>query len=297
MLKLIFRSMVVSAFTFNLLSIADACGGFSVENGVYPIPSDEVALMIYDQKTGVEHFIRQARFQNLKSDFVVPVPSTPELSEAPEELAGLAYSRLYRSSSGSIGGGGGSFGRSGGSADGVVEVVKQQEVAGMNAVVLKSSGVGALEQWLKQNGYKVPEGSRPWIDRYVKLKWQFVAFKLKATKDQKSTSPWVRISFKSPRAVYPYSEPAGAQAQTKRELSLMIIAPTDVVGSYSSIKPWKTAFDFSRSMGPSEGKLDSYVKSVVGKDTDISAWKLSHFRDTTTQRPSDEDIFFDAKMN
>ncbi|MGE0633289.1 MAG: DUF2330 domain-containing protein [Pseudobdellovibrionaceae bacterium] len=292
----------------SLLSVSVSHACLALGRKEYPFPQEEVAVIIWDEKNKTEHFIRQAKFDGKTKDFafIVPVPSTPELEEAPAELFTWLHSAAYQ---GGRNGKMASRGIKGGVAGGVVEVVKTQEVAGMDASVIRSSDPKALENWLNENGYTIPKGASSWIAHYVEKKWEFVAFKIKSSsQDGAATvaSPLVRISFKTPRIVYPYRETKDRRRVPKRELSLYVLAPFSVVGSYESIKPWKTSWDFTKQIEMKYTKttntkvfsdLYSYLNALMKRPGEIDHWNLAHFRNNEEIRPYAEDLFFDPKMN
>lgn len=299
------------ATQFCFLNYGFACGAF-VPHGAkeYPVPSDEVALIIWDEKNGVQHFIRQAKFNGKTKNFafVVPVPSTPDLEEAPENLFGWIHQDLY--SPRTFGKGEG-FGGSGslGAARGAVTVVKQQEVAGMDASVIRSTDAKALQKWLNTNGYEVPKSALSWIDHYVKKNWEFVAFKIKSSTDKdekiKIASPLVRISFKTLRPFYPYREPDYRKPVKGRELSLFVIAPYPVTGAYESKKEWNTKHDFSNEfkyVGNMSKKTrfdevthtGDYLSKIFDRELVQESMYVSHFRNDDEIRPA-EDLYFEKK--
>src|SRR5689334_6484181 len=49
---------------------------------------DESALIVWDSKSGTEHFVRRARFETQADDFgfMVPTPSQPDLGEVDDRL-------------------------------------------------------------------------------------------------------------------------------------------------------------------------------------------------------------------
>ncbi|MES2965762.1 MAG: hypothetical protein V4760_17910, partial [Bdellovibrionota bacterium] len=58
----------------------------------------------------------------------------------------------------------------------------------------------------------------------------------------------LRISFATPRPFFPYREFESRKGVAGREFSLFVIATTKMIGSYESIKPWKTYHDHSASL-------------------------------------------------
>lgn len=314
-LKLVCLFWIATSFCLNP---ALACMGVGrAGTSEYPFIEDETALIVWDAVNGVEHFIRQARFRGAASDlaFIVPVPSTPQLAEVPAHILGSVYDVMYRGSldgelsSDRLGGAG--------SDAGEVEVIKRQEVAGLDAAVVRSSNPNALKSWLTTNGYAAPKESLDWIRHYVDLEWQFVAFRIKskalgAELDRAGiASPMVRISFKTPRIFYPYREPDLPSKATRRELSLFVVAATPVVGSFESIRPWTVSHSFSMSPGTldfdaskkagkkqtrfAKNSLNEFLNGLFAKTARPSRLFISHFRNNDKQRPP-EDLFFDPVL-
>ena len=61
-----------------------------------------------------------------------------------------------------------------------VTVHEQFEVGDFDATVLSSVRAGALEEWLNENGYRMPAGAAGTFAHYVERKWTFVALKMQA---------------------------------------------------------------------------------------------------------------------
>ena len=99
----------------------------------------EKAVIIFEQESQTETFIRTATFSGKARDFgfIVPTPSEPDLSEVDGSIfreAGQIFARRFPPPrTGSENPGKGGFG--GGGAP-QVEVVKTQSLAGMKATVL-----------------------------------------------------------------------------------------------------------------------------------------------------------------
>src|SRR6185295_9313390 len=99
--------------------------------------ANESAIIIWDDESKTEHFIRRASFTTDAKDFgfLVPTPTQPELGDASDQ----AFQRLEQTLSltrkvfGAKGGGGG------GAAPGRVEVLEERRVAGQDVAVLKAN--------------------------------------------------------------------------------------------------------------------------------------------------------------
>jgi hypothetical protein len=59
-----------------------------------------------------------------------------------------------------------SSGKGGGGAG--VEVIETKEIGIYDITILKAENSGVLTEWLKKNGYKIPENAQPVLDSYIK---------------------------------------------------------------------------------------------------------------------------------
>jgi len=201
--------------------------------------AEEVAAIVYDDLTGIEHFVRKATFQTTSADFgfLVPTPTVPELVEAsPAVFDALAkmtepkveVRRIETTDFGCAGPKAGAQfanvkaladGPPTAAAPGGVRVAQQVQVAGYEAVTLKADDPKQLTAWLGKNGYVSRPSLTEWFEHYTKAKWVITAFKLGEGAQAEGNGQFrvdnrlVRMSFKTDRAIYPYREPADAAAQ------------------------------------------------------------------------------------
>src|SRR5262245_10581471 len=154
--------------------------------------ADESAIIIWDEKTRTQHFIRRATFDTEAPDFgfLVPTPSEPALAEVsdiefsnleylirPEvieksEFTGVDFTPLL-------------FGffilsRSAGDRAQVgseVRLLSAQRVAGYDAVDLEADNAAALSRWLDKHGYASSPSLTEWLAPYVAARWKITAFK------------------------------------------------------------------------------------------------------------------------
>ncbi len=98
------------------------------------------------------------------------------------------------------------FGSGGTSADASappgVEVIKKEVVGPYETVQLKSDDPSALDTWLAQNKFNVPDDIKPVIAQYVGEKFNFLALKLKPGAGVSSMRP-VRVTTQGASAVLP----------------------------------------------------------------------------------------------
>ncbi|TND05045.1 MAG: hypothetical protein FD123_3665 [Bacteroidetes bacterium] len=88
----------------------------------------------------------------------------------------------------------------------VVKIEAKYSVGEYDILVLSSKESGALETWLIQNGYKIPEGAKEVLDPYIKSNMKF--FVVKANSDEMKRLKTdklrpIQISFNSPKFMLP----------------------------------------------------------------------------------------------
>lgn len=190
---------------------ADGCAA-APRHGEQVYTNDEAALIVWDEKTKTEHFVRRANFRSTGYDFgfLVPTPNKPDLDVAEDnlfdELAQLTAPKVeYRevvkevekdfmpgcasktAADGARLGENMPMGKS--AAPGGVEVLEQKRVGDYDATVLAfrkgdgdtpEKGAAELEKWLAKHGYEAPPFIREWLKKYVADQWCITAFKIAA---------------------------------------------------------------------------------------------------------------------
>src|SRR5262249_8025062 len=166
--------------------------------------SDESALIVWDEATKTEHFIRRARFEATDYDFgfLVPSPNRPQLEEADgtlyDDLSKLtAPKTVYETQEFREEGVFGCADRAarhgaaagmGEKADpGGVAVLAPKRVGDLDAAVLAfkpgaqltpEQSAADLLKWLRDNGYAVRPDLLDWIKVYAGQVWVITAFKI-----------------------------------------------------------------------------------------------------------------------
>ncbi len=176
---------------------------------------DEGALIVWDAKNKVEHFVRKAHFRATGYDFgfLVPTPNRPYLDIADDSLFGtlsaitaakIEYREEVRYTDAPFGG----FGCGGmfpgakfdaaeaGHAKsapapraGGVDVLETKRVGDYDAAVLAfrkgdgddsgpKEGAEALTKWLQKHGYETTPATAQWLEWYVQNGWCLTAFKV-----------------------------------------------------------------------------------------------------------------------
>ncbi len=204
----------------------------------------ETALIVWDEATKTEHFVRAASFASTSADFgfLVPTPTRPTVEEAdPAVFRTLTSTTAPRTqtivktvrpelSCGSLRTETFSAGGAVRSQPGGVEVLEKKKVGDYDVAVLKADDAGPLREWLDKNGYDARPQLAEWLKVYVQNKWVLTAFKISTDRPAKAAagppstgksnpagavppSPNahpvpVRMSFQTDRPFYPYREPA-----------------------------------------------------------------------------------------
>ncbi len=198
---------------------ASGCG-MAPHHGQEVTTTDEAALIVWDDKTKTEHFIRRANFHSTGYDFgfLVPTPNPPDLDVAEDVLFGelstitapkIEYREEVREVQKEFSLGCASAKRTmeaAGMADnkamptarapGGVEVLEQKRVGDYDAAVLvfrkgdgddPDRGAAELAKWLVKHGYESSDAVKKWLERYVKDEWCITAFKIAAPEAKKDS--------------------------------------------------------------------------------------------------------------
>lgn len=200
--------------------------------GPPPRLTGEKALIVYDESTGMEHFIREIRVDAGAKDFgfVVPLPAQPEIAKAPSMFTELEDRFPALPPAAAVTGGGTLRGMKSATARAApVEVIAQVQVGSFAATTLRATDTTALQQWLTANKFQADGAGREWLQHYVMRKAYFVAFKFNGSPSagggMKSES--VRLSFKVARPYFPYFEPPSAHPQSGRQLAVCFVSQSE----------------------------------------------------------------------
>lgn len=200
---------------------ADGCAAAPPRGETVSV-ADEAALIVWDEKTKTEHFVRRANFTSTAYDFgfLVPTPSRPHLELADDgvfnDLSGLTAPKIeYRTETREVNrsfdlgcAGSKSAEFAGAAADkmapnsraGGVSVLEQKKLGDYDVSVLAfrrgtidtpASGAAELTKWLSKHGYEASEAIQKWLERYVQDEWCITAFKIgaKPTADDPHAAP------------------------------------------------------------------------------------------------------------
>ena len=297
-------SLLVAAAALAPSLPADACAP-APRRGDFVSIANEEALIVWDQKTKTQHFIRRAEFRTPAKDFgfLVPTPTQPKLGEVSDDL----FQRLERRVAPEV-----KYvkerklqfgcmmlsapDKSAVAAAGGVRVLDEQRVAGLDAAVLAADSAEALAAWLKEHGYDKSADLEKWLEPYVEKKWKLTAFKLAQGEKPKPrlASKAVRMSFKAERPFFPYREPAsqrvGKAAAGPRMLRTYLLASARMSGSLAAPSGFPGQTKFARPIQDAVRVVEDPVLVTALGD---KPW-LTMIEDTTSPRPGVDDVFFAA---
>lgn len=150
-----------------------------------------------------------------RAAIVLPVPSDPEVEEV-EAGDPLTYLDIATrppidpdAPDGAAGG-----------AAGGVDVIGRDVIGGYDVTRLDADDAGALDTWLTENGYTMPEGAEPILEEYVEEGWRYIAIRL-AAGAAGALKP-LRVSFDTDEIVYPMQ--LSQLATTPVDLTLYVLA-------------------------------------------------------------------------
>ena len=123
-------------------------------------------------------------------------------------------------------------------------------------VILSADDSGALETWLGDNGYAIPEGSAPYLEPYVRAKMKFFVAKVDAKKvkleDGRAVLSPLRFRFDAKKLVVPLR--LGLANAPEQELIVHVLSPD---GAFEAI-------NYPTVMIPSRVRVTESVKDDFG---------------------------------
>jgi hypothetical protein len=87
-----------------------------------------------------------------------------------------------------------------------VKVEAQYTVGEYDIIILSAEQSGGLETWLKENGYKIPEGAGDILESYIKQKMRFFIAKVNLEEKAKAGFTYLRplqVAYESPKFMLP----------------------------------------------------------------------------------------------
>lgn len=292
---------VVVALASAAVPAARACGAFfsrrDLEAARRPSLAFEQALIVWDETSRREHFIREVAFRRTSEPFgfVVPTPSLPEVAAvAKSPFPTLRADFPYEGPRGWAPPGSGTgqgFGRGRG-----VEVLGVKKVGSFTSFVLAATDAAALTGWLKRNAFETSPTTDRWLAHYVAQRFHFVAMRHEPPPAGKApplrtSSETIRISFDTPAPFYPYREPApvGPRRQEPRMLEVWLV--TDRLRIPVAVRALGGAIDWARPLAEGhrhEGADRALLEQALGKDAAILPAGTLHVQRFIDQKRSRE---------
>src|SRR5262245_50280452 len=308
------RTIIVALLLSALLTpqLGRACAPVP-RPGQYVRIAEESAIIVWDEKTRTQHFIRRATFNTDAPDFgfLVPTPAEPALAEVnnsvfdhleyfirPKEIvrtefAGVDFtptlfsffllSRSVRDTAADVS---------------AVRTLSTQRVAGYDAVVLEADDAAELNRWLGKHGYVSSPSLTEWLTPYMAARWKITAFKIAKDAGYREVgTSAVRMSFQTDRPFFPYREPADQRDAKEsqagdRLLRVFLISSSRMDGTIgdntSSAWPGQTVWS---DRIPGEDR--EMFSSLVPGDSKLpsNTW-LSVFEDKSSPRPGTDEVYF-----
>ena len=211
------------------------------------------AVILYD--AGREDLLLQVKYEGPVDEFgwLIPVPSLPTVQRGSMEAFYELSQLTQRQFGGGIGGTKGDMTMGGADSEGhatKVKVIETKTVGASQVSILAATDGGALERWLKENGYSIPGGKteREIVDDYIRRGWFFVAAKIDL-----NGSGFKLVSSKPQGA----ATPAQAKSSIQKKLAS------------GELHPLLIAFDTARCVFPLK------ISSVAGKPSEVSLYVIS----------------------
>jgi hypothetical protein len=254
---------------------------------------DQTNIVIWNEQTHTEHFVRLATFVARGPDFgfIAPSPNKPELASASKD----AFKTLQRLEPAPKGFWGEEL-RAANVGAGRVDVVQEVDVAGYHATTLLAKDAQALAVWMKANGYQSTPGVVAWTKPYIAKGWYLTAFKVNNRAAQIASTGTIRMSFKTDRPFNPYFVPADNIAKDSQSvLKVYFVADGDYDAHIGDSQPWQPA-QWRAPVPPATGDLLAKQLNLrAGSIPD--GMQVEEFRDPQFPRPASDDIYFTRHTN
>lgn len=285
-------------FLLAVVPRADACCAV-VAGGSHVVNADQTVILLWDEKSGMEQFIRKADFKTDAKDlgFLVPSPSRPRL----EESGGAAFTKLAEITAPKDRGGiGFPIGCAVAPARmeplSSVRVIEEKRVAGYDATVLTARSGSDLVAWLERNGYPYSPAVAQWAKPYLGGNWHFTALKIAKDRERSEVkAASLRISFQTDRPLFPYREPDSGTAKSAlkapdRLLRIYFVSDSRFRGVIDGGKPWSGRAVWA-------GDITRHRKALLEDlglpaDTGPSRWWLTEFEDRWPYAEAAGDLYF-----
>lgn len=141
-------------------------------------------------------------------------------------------------------------------------VVHAEETVGPYALtIVGGSDPLAIRRWLSDNGYAIPDDIAPVIERYVELRMDFAALRLRPGVGVQQMTP-VRVVVPGYNPVLPLRMIAAGTADATG-ISLMVFAPSQVQAQNfpnGTLEPRELSWDWAHPTDPAQDYLDAFAR-------------------------------------
>lgn len=288
------RALSIGIASALLASQAMAC--CIVNQGQRVLMTHENVIIVWDEKSKTQHFIRQASFDSNSKQFgfIVPTPTEPTFSVADDQ----AFNRLQNlmpvpENVVTDAAAGGMETKSAG-----VQVIKTEQVGDYQATVIKATNGQAMNDWLKDNDFISRPSMTEWLDNYAKKSWVFTALKYKADFQTLTRTDAIRISFKTDRPHYPYKMPKDTWPDGhNRPLKLYFVAASSIDARYVDTNDnWEAKKQWTGPLPNDQRPLLAKELGLTESDLPANA-QVTIFENGRNENGYDEDLMFVAATN
>ena len=244
------------------------------------------AAIVYENKT--ETLVISTAFQGNAKDFgwLVPTPSMPTISKGSQELfTNLQHLTQYTEPQPL----GLQIDNVGGLApkDTGVTIVNQQQVDYYDVTTLTATDKDALQKWLTDNKYNLPDASSYLLNEYIANKWYFVAMRVNTDSLSTGITDQLRsgqatpvvLSFQTDNLVYPLKISSALKATPGTTI-------TDDLGQTRTLVSGKYGKALSLATGEmvayNTGTSFPYQNGTFTANVQLSPWQSGGYRQIAT---------------
>ena len=248
--------------------------------------STESAIIIWDDKTHTERFIRSADFQTKAREigFLVPTPSIPKLMEANSEefVQLLQVVESHRRATEAA-----TAGVVAAKADDS-SVVSQQTVGGFEETVLSTAHPQSIDSWLSRHGFPKTKETTEWLKPYIRKNWFITAYRFKGNGSSADLRP-VCMTFHSEMPFYPYREPASKSTQEGGRTLRVFLLSNEGQEAVTNGQPWVATTEWTGMLSDSDLRILGPVVANLGL---LKTPSLTSFLDDSSPRLGTDEVYF-----
>ncbi len=264
--------LLMAVGLFALPAEACACGAYVPSEGDAEIRG-EASVVRFDGRT--EDIIMRLTVQGESPEaaWILPVPTTAEVRLADADLFRdlveltrprvVVHKRWFPKDL--FGGDGDGNGAGAAAPSGAgVQVLERRSLGPFEVASLAATDAGALEGWLRDNGFDLSDDLAQGLQPYVDAGWRYVAARLRPRAGDEELSGtlqplWVR--FPTEEIVYPMR--LSALADGPQPLSLFVLAEHRVARTDRSDDRYRSVVTYADWVDPTEAPAGSVLRSLV----------------------------------